>query len=88
MLSPEIRVAIRATLSMIDCAVATQTNGVAEALYASMNAWILFTRSATLRNEPRLLAGYAGHRDRVEGVSRRSTARVVRAAPNAKEAVR
>ena len=26
---------------MIDCAVATQTNGVAEVLYASMNAWIL-----------------------------------------------
>ena len=29
---PEIRIAIRATLSRIDCAVATQTNGVAEVL--------------------------------------------------------
>ena len=41
---------------MIDCAVATQTNGVAEVLYASMNAWILCTRSVTLWNEPRLIA--------------------------------
>ena len=40
---------------MIDCAVATQTNGVAEVL-SSMNAWILFTRSVTLWNEPRLIA--------------------------------
>ena len=47
---------MRATLSMIDCAVATQTNGVAEVLWLSMNAWILRTRSATLRNEPRLIA--------------------------------
>ena len=31
-----MRIAIRATLSMIDCAEATQTNGVAEVLYASM----------------------------------------------------
>ena len=41
---------------MIDCAAATQTNGVAEIFYALMNAWILGTRSATLRNEPRLIA--------------------------------
>ena len=41
---------------MIDWAVATQTNGVAEALYASTNAWILHTRSGTLRNEPRTIA--------------------------------
>ena len=36
---------------MIDWAVATQANGVAEALWLSMNAWILRTRSATLWNE-------------------------------------
>ena len=41
---------------MIDCAVATQANGVAAALWLSMNAWILRTRSATLRNEPRWIA--------------------------------
>ena len=40
----------------MDWAVATQTNGVAEALWLSMNAWILRTRSATLWNEPRLIA--------------------------------
>ena len=41
---------------MIDWAVVTQTNGVAEALYASTNAWILPTRSGTPRNEPRASA--------------------------------
>ena len=41
---------------MIDWAVATQTNGVAEALYASTNAWLLPTRSGTPRNEPRTSA--------------------------------
>ena len=51
-----MRITICATLSMIDCAVATQVNGVEEALWLSMNAWILRTRSATLRNEPRLIA--------------------------------
>ena len=37
---------------MIDWAVAAQTNGVEDALYASMKLWILRTRSGTLRNEP------------------------------------
>ena len=43
-----------ATLSMIDCAVATQTNGVAEVLQASMNV-DLGPSSARRRNEPRLM---------------------------------
>ncbi len=41
---------------MMDWAVAAQMNGFAQALCPSVKALIWFTRSVTLRNEPRLIA--------------------------------
>ena len=40
----------------IDCAVATQTKGEAQALWLAMNPSMVLTSWATLSNEPRLMA--------------------------------
>ncbi len=52
----EMRVDRRSILSMMDWAVAAQMSGFALALWPAVKALIVFTRSVTLWNEPRLIA--------------------------------